>query len=98
MVARQFAKPVTPYRTLEVELEMIEPVGRLYEGRSRAHDRVGDARAVRGCGVVNLLAVTRQRLLSESSWPAADARPDRGSATRRLKDPSQMTRARWLRV
>jgi hypothetical protein len=55
VIARELAQPVAPDRRVEVELEMIEPVGAFYQWRSGAQRCIRDARPVGSDTKANLL-------------------------------------------
>ena len=57
--AAEQLEPVRPDRTLPVDLEMAQPVGRLDQRRSIAEEGIGQPRAVVGLGEVNALRLSR---------------------------------------
>src|SRR5262249_6148847 len=66
MVADQALEPVLPDRTIPVELEVIEPVGRLDERWRVAETRIGEASAVAGRAELRALRAPRRVSFDET--------------------------------
>ena len=67
VIGGKLAKPRPPQRALEVEFQMVEPVGHLDQGRAPAERSTGDANAVRGGAETDLLVRGPSRMTTEAN-------------------------------
>ena len=100
VTAGQLLEEVLPDRALPVELQMVQPVGRLDQGGAFAGESIGDARAVRAMAKADVLVGRPARVAAAVRRPLARCALSRRRRTVLLRPCPRRRRRRsiaWLK-